>query len=112
MKTFPTEEFVELFISLNYTKSFESFDDFYGTNKPEIYKSIINIFEEFQKTDTKVLSLGFSASIHGHQWGTHITLEREQYFILKRDVLPYFEQIEDYETCQRIVKLHNKLVSR
>jgi hypothetical protein len=100
------------FRSLNYLDEFNSFDEFYGNSKPEIYMSIIEIFEEFQTSKEKVLSLGLNAIIGGREWGTHISLEKEQYFILKRDLLPYFELQEDYETCQRIIKLHNNLVPR
>lgn len=95
------------FKSLNYLDDFNSFDDFYGNTKTDIYKSIIEIFNEFQTSKEKTLTLGLSATIGGREWATHICLEKGQYFILKRDLLPYFEQHEDYETCQRIVKLNN-----
>ena len=98
--------FVDLFKSLEYEMDFNSFDDFYGNSKPDIYKSILDIFDEFKTTDEKILTLGLSATIDGRKWGTHISLEKRQYFILKRDMLPYFEQIEDYETCKRIIELN------
>ena len=30
-------------------------------------------------------------------------------FVLKRDLMPYFEEIEDYETCNEINNLYKEL---
>ena len=99
------------FKELNYTKKYDSFEEFYEENKPEIYKSVVEIFEEFKTSKNKTLTLGLGAIITGMNWSTDLTLHKDQWFILKRDVLPFFEENEDYEICNRIMKLYKELVN-
>jgi hypothetical protein len=97
--------FKELFIEGRY----KDFNDFYDENKLIIYKSIIDIFLEFKKTNKKTLTLNISAKIKGMDWDTEFTFNRNETIVLKRDVLPYFEDIEDYESCSEILNLYKDL---
>lgn len=97
--------FKELFIEGRY----KDFNDFYDENKLVIYKSIIDIFLEFKKTRKKTLTLNISAKIKGLDWDTEFTFNRDETIVLKRDVLPYFEDIEDYESCSEILNLYKDL---
>jgi hypothetical protein len=97
--------FKELFIEGRY----KDFNDFYDENKPIIYKSIIEIFLEFKKTKKNTLTLNLSAKIKGMDWDTEFTFKRDETIVLKRDVLPYFEDIEDYESCAEIINLYKDL---
>ena len=97
--------FKELFIEGRY----KDFNDFYDENKLIIYKSIIEIFLEFKKTKKNTLSLNLSAKIKGMNWDTEFTFKRDETIVLKRDVLPYFEDIEDYESCAEIINLYKDL---
>lgn len=96
---------------LKYTKDYDGFTEFYDENKTDIYVSIIEMFEEFKKSNKKVLTINLSSTISGMYWETDLGFSRDQYFMLKRDVLPYFEENEDYEMCQRILSLHNEFVA-
>ena len=42
-------------------------------------------------------------------WDTEFTFNRDETIVLKRDVLPYFEDIEDYESCSEILNLYKDL---
>jgi hypothetical protein len=44
------------------------------------------------------------------KWSNNLSFIPEHFFILKRDILPYFEEIEDYELCNRILKLHKEII--
>lgn len=90
-------------------KDYECFNDFYDTNKNTIYKLIVEVFSEFLNTRKKSLSLYISAKIQDLVWDTEFNFTKDEYFILKRDLMPYFEKIEDYETCCEIVKLYDEL---
>jgi hypothetical protein len=90
---------------------YNEFKDFYDTNKGLIYKSIIEVFHEFKKTRKKSLSLNISAKIKGLEWDTEFNFSRNETIVLKRDVMPFFEEIEDYETCSEILNLHKELTS-
>jgi len=43
------------------------------------------------------------------QWDTEFNFTKADSKILKRDILPYFSELEDYETCGEIIKLHKEL---
>lgn len=101
---------VGFFRELKYTKKYNSFEEFYSENKPEIYKTIVDVFEEFKNTEKKVITISLSALISGINWDTDFGFTKDQYFVMKRDILPYFEEHEDYEMCGRILKLDKELV--
>ena len=91
---------------------YRDFKDFYDINQESIYKSIIEIFEDFSKSKTvNCLSLRIAARIKGLEWDTKFDFNRAEAIVLKRDIIPFFEKIEDYETCSHINKLHEVLTS-
>jgi len=100
-----SEPFKELKIDGRYNE----FKDFYDRNKELIYKSIIELFEGFKTSRKKSLKLYISANIKGLEWDTEFNFHRDETIVLKRDVMPYFEEIEDYETCGEIISLHKEL---
>lgn len=102
---------VGFFRELKYTTKYKSFEEFYSEAKPEIYKTIVDIFDEFNKTDKQVITISLSANISGMNWDTDFSFTKDQYFVMKRDILPFFEETEDYEMCSRIIKLDKELVS-
>lgn len=99
------------FETLEYHGNYDTFDDFYEEHKSGIYESIIRVFEEFKNTKKNFLTINLSATISGVSWNSDFNFMREQFFVLKRDILPYFEEEENYEMCNRIMKTYNELVT-
>ena len=99
----------EPFKSLIFNGKYKEFTDFYDINKETIYKGILDVFEEFKTTRNKSLDLYISAKIQGLDWDTNFTFHKDESIVLKRDLMPYFEQIEDYETCHIINSLYKDL---
>lgn len=97
------------FKELSFEGRYSGFTDFYDENKTEIYKSIVELFEEFKTTKKKSLNLHISAKIKGLSWDTEFEFKRDETIILTRDIIPYFEGIEDYETCSKIIYLNESL---
>jgi hypothetical protein len=50
-----------------------------------------------------------SAKFKDADWNTEFEFHRSETIVLKRDILPYFEENEDYETCSKVVNLHKEL---
>ena len=90
---------------------YQDFTDFYDTNKKSIYENIIEVFKGFQENKKRVLSLYIQAIIQGMEWDTEFKFNRGETIVLTRDVLPYFEEIEDYEKCQEIKNLYESLTN-
>jgi hypothetical protein len=96
---------------LNFSGNYSGFVDFYDKNKREVYNSILKVFDEFTHKKSNTSSLYMSAMICNFEWDTEIKFRRDDTIILTRDILPFFEKLEDYETCSRIKKLHKDLTT-
>jgi hypothetical protein len=90
---------------------YQDFTDFYDTNKKSIYENIVEVFKGFQGNKKRVLSLYIQAIIQGMEWDTEFKFNRTETIVLTRDVIPYFEEIEDYEKCQEIKNLFEDLTN-
>lgn len=91
------------------TGDYKNFNDFYEDNKLNVYKSIVETFNGFRDIKNEQLILRVVSKLKKFEWETEFIFDRNNYEILKRDILPFFEKIEDYETCQEINQLHNLL---
>jgi hypothetical protein len=100
------------FKSLIIKGKFNDFTDFYDENKETIYQSIIEIFREFKTSKKRNLTLYVSAKIKNLDWDTEFNFKKDETIVLKRDLLPYYEDIEDYETCIEIKNIYNYLTKQ
>jgi hypothetical protein len=105
MKNVKSKPHKELIINGKYPE----FGDFYDENKELIYKSIVDVFDGFKTSRKKVLNLYIWSRIQGLEWDTEFNFTRKDTIVLTRDILPYFENIEDYEMCDKILKLYKEL---
>ena len=101
----------KIFRDLIFKKKFKSYGQFHSENKEKIYKTIIDLFKEFSVVRNKTLSMTISANIENIEWNTELCFSRNESYILKKDVMPYFEEIEDYETCSEIINLSKSLTN-
>lgn len=97
---------------LIFNGKYKDFKDFFEINKETIFKSIVDLFIDFRdEKNQKNLELRVAAKIKGLDWDTKFDFKREESIVLVRDIMPYFEEIEDYETCFKIYKLHQELTN-
>jgi len=91
---------------------YEDFNQFYGQNKENIYRKIIETFEGFIGNKKRVLSFYIQAIINGVEWDSEFIFKRTDTDALKDDLIPFFENKEDYETCQQIINLAEELTNK
>jgi hypothetical protein len=96
---------------LNIKGKYSGFTDFYDINKVKIYKNIINLFGNLKNKEKNNLILVLSAKIMDLDWETELKFNRQEIIVLIRDLIPYFESVEDYETCGEIHNLYLELSS-
>lgn len=101
----------EPYITLSLDGDYVDFRDFYDNNKETIYKNIVEVFKGLKVSRKKKLNLLVLAKISGLEWDTEFKFSKDDKKTLVRDVIPYFEQIEDYETCLEIKNLHDCLTN-
>ena len=89
------------------------FTDFYTVNKRPIYENIIEVFKGFTgESKKRVLTLYLQAIIAGLEWDTEFKFNKADTIVLRRDVIPYFEEIEEYEICEDVIKLYEELTPK
>lgn len=97
----------EPYLSLTLQGEYDNFTDFYDTNKKTIYEAIIETFGGFYDSENDKLKLVIFSKINDFEWETEFNFDRNDFKILNKDILPYFESLEDYENCLKIKKLYN-----
>ena len=89
---------------------YSDFDSFMDANREKIYRGIIEIFNELKFSKKKSLSMELFANINGFNWDSEFSFTEDDSIVLTRDLIPYFQDIEDYETCTEIMKLYRYFV--
>lgn len=88
----------------------ETFDEFMDNNREKIYRGIIEIFKNLKDSKRKKFILHLDTQIGTFAWNTDFEFTIEEAVVLYRDVLPYYQDIEDYETCQEVLDLYRHFV--
>ncbi len=91
-------------------QNYKGFGDFYSVNKELIYRTLANLFKSLKRKDKNIVILVLGAKINGLQWETELKFKRQESIVLVRDILPFFEENEDYETCGEITETYNKIL--
>jgi hypothetical protein len=98
--------------SISFNKLYKNYDDFYLDTKTEIYKSIFELFKTFRDKRKKTLILAISATIREEVWDTELVFNRDEHIVLKRDLMPHFEEIEEFEICGEINSLYKEFTNK
>lgn len=96
-------------IKLKIEENYLTFNHFLENNKYLIYTSIINIFKDLLTTNKNEITLNIEAKIDNLEWETDFIYTKNDKNTLIKDILPYFEMIEDYNVCVDIKKIVKKL---
>lgn len=87
-------------------KEYDSYLDFYYENSDLIYKTIISLYEEMEQKQVENMDLIMEVkAIDDMEYKTSITFKRNDKDYLMGTLLPHFESIEDYLTCEKIKNL-------
>lgn len=89
-------------------KIYNNFKDLYDTNRDGIYQGVLDIYSEFKNNSRKkVLTLLVSTDVGPLSWDTELTFRKLDYQILTDQILPYYENNEEYEKCAEIKHLYD-----
>jgi len=91
-------------------KNYSDFQTFYKNEKRTVYLGYIDAFEMLNNLKCELIPITVRYLIEEQEFTTHLKAERSNQNRLIENILPFFEQLEEYETCSKIVKLH-KLIS-
>jgi len=95
--------------NLSFNESYDDFDSFMDDNRESIYRTILRSFIELKEYDSVTINIhGFIAD---GEVKSVLNYTKENSNILIDVINPYFENIEEYETCTVVMKIYNELVS-
>lgn len=98
----------ELVLPINY----DSFNEFYGENKLKIYQELIKGYEYVSENLNETFQLKINANVENINFSTTFNISKNDDEIIERlnyVYLPYFQKIEDYETCDKIKNIYKKI---
>jgi hypothetical protein len=96
-------------IKLKFNQNYNSFPEFMSENREIIYRKTIKIFDQLTKTDEDKLILFVEANVENVLFTTDLIYSKNDKDMLKEIMIPYFEGLEDYETCAEILETYKKL---
>jgi len=95
--------------TVKFDVNYNDFQTFLDETRDPVYRIILSAFEDLKK-DEKV-KVNVLADIEGNQFKSELEYTKSNLDILTDVINPYFERVEDYETCAKIMKLHSELIS-
>lgn len=103
------EEHDKYDIVLNVDIIYDTFNDFYNENKYNIYKKFIELFRIMSKSKKQKFTICINWNIKDATINTEYQYDKSCIDVLNEVLLPYFLELEEYETCGEIKKLYDKL---
>ena len=94
-------------ITLEIEKNYSDFKSFYKETKEIVYRKLVDAYEDVVKSDDIILTV--IGHIDGRPFETDFDNFKSNIELLKTVINPFFEEIEDYEVCSRIVKICQNL---
>ena len=96
--------------TLTITTSYPNYPTFYKTEKKQIYLGYIETFKKLAISTDKDKQLIVKYRIEEQSYTTNLVVDRSKIGVLKSHILPFFEQLEEYEICSDIVELYDSLI--
>jgi hypothetical protein len=90
-------------------KNYSDFQSFYKDEKRTVYLGYIDAFEMLINLKCPIIPIKVHYLIEGQEYFTHLKAEKNNSIRLIENILPFFEQLEEYETCSKIIKLHKSI---
>jgi hypothetical protein len=106
--SFKLEKQKEIFII---DQNYSDFPSFYSEVKGQIYRKIFETYEKVLASGKKEMNLIVTGYINDEPFNTEFIIDKTDPSLLIKVINPYFESIEDYETCGKIMQLYNSLRS-
>lgn len=107
---------IEVTIAGNYS----DFNDFFETNKTKIYDGIVHCFDLLSNSNRKTIKYLVSATTVSQpsdsetvvvDFKTEFFFKKSESALLIDYILEHYEEIEEYEKCSKIIKLHKRLTN-
>jgi len=103
------EEIIISGYTLEFIMIFDDFQTYLDETRDPIYRMVLSAFGELKEKE--MVTVNVVANVDGNEFKTELEYTKSNLDILTDVINPYFEKLEDYETCAVIMKLHSELIS-
>jgi hypothetical protein len=95
-------------------KEYNDFNICFNESKDGIYRKMLDVYEniknlEYNDLNSDEFNLCVIATIDGSTFNTNFPINKISSIEIKTVIIPHFEKIEDYEACDRALKLYNQI---
>ena len=91
--------------TLKITKDYPDFKTFYDNERKDIYLEHVTAFENLQNTREVEKTITVIGVIDGQEFTTNFEISKKSFNGTSNALISFFESIEDYETCTKLVNL-------
>ena len=102
-------DFVKSGLTITFKNKFNDYGTFMEASRDPIYRTILSAFKELKEKEKVAVSI--TANVDSTEFESEIEFTKLNLDILRDVVNPYFEEIEDYETCNKVIQLLSDLQS-
>jgi len=88
-------------------KEYDDFTTCFKESKDRIYKKMIDLYGDMKDPSHDNFTLCVLATIDEQPFSTNFEINKSTSGLIMSVFIPHFESIEDYETCDRALKLYN-----
>jgi len=104
-----TKEQIDADLTLKISGDYKDFHDFYSSNKQLVYEKILDLFTIISTDKKEIAKLVVFYDIEKTTFNTAFNFGKSDKEMLKEVFIPYFSEMEEYETCSRVTKLYDTL---
>jgi hypothetical protein len=90
-------------------KEYDDFDTFFNESKEIIYRKMIDLYETIKDPSLDDITLTVLATIDDSPFNSNFSISKNTSELLMDVIIPFFESTEEYETCDRALKLYHYL---
>jgi len=93
--------------TISFKDHFEDYKTFMDETRDPIYRTILSAFESLKEKER--VSVSVKAKVDNTEFESELEFTKSNLDILTDVINPYFEGIEDYESCGEVMKVLNQL---
>ena len=96
-------------LTINFKSTYDDYKTFMDETRDPIYRTILTAFKELKEKDRVVVNV--FAKVEKTEFESNLEFTKSNLDILTDVINPYFESIEDYESCSEVMTILSELVS-
>jgi len=94
-------------LTLKFNTHYDDYGTFMEETRDPIYRTILLAFKELKEKDDAVVNV--IASVGETDFESNLEFTKARLEILTDVINPYFEKLEEYETCAEVMKVFSEL---